>query len=406
MADRTVGQRIAYWRDRRGLTQTDFGALMGQSRRWVQDIEGGQRQTDPRLSVLERASEVLDVPLSHLLSDQQPRPTVVCVDAHEIAELKAAVVRPDVLLGTVAGSGPVPDLDTLRRDVAYAWTAFQAADYVPLGRVVPQLLVDTNRAVSALDGDQQRTALCHLSMAYQITTAIATKYSERSLARQAADRAVMAAERSGDPVIMASATRQLCDAMFHDGAGPAAVSVATAVGQALEGDLIARGAQGLSALGALFLKAAMAAAHTEAAPLAGDMLDHASGVADRLGVDGNALWTAFGPTNVGVHRVSANVALGRGGEAVDTAAAIDRNGLAALPRERRATLAVDVAAGLSHTRRREDAVAQLLDAERLAPQEVRCRPKTKRIISELQTLGAGPAESRLRALADRCGIER
>ncbi|MFD7335214.1 helix-turn-helix domain-containing protein [Streptomyces violascens] len=67
VADR-IGRRIAYWRDRRGFTQADFGRLMGQATRWVQDLEGGQRQRDPRLSVLVRAANVLRVPLEQLLS--------------------------------------------------------------------------------------------------------------------------------------------------------------------------------------------------------------------------------------------------------------------------------------------------------------------------------------------------
>ncbi|MFJ2587114.1 helix-turn-helix domain-containing protein [Streptomyces sp. NPDC087538] len=44
-----IGRRIAYWRERRAFTQADFGRMMGQTRRWVQDLEGGQRQQDPPL---------------------------------------------------------------------------------------------------------------------------------------------------------------------------------------------------------------------------------------------------------------------------------------------------------------------------------------------------------------------
>lgn len=66
--------RIAYWRERRGFTQADFGRLMGQTRRWVQDLEGSQRQQDPRLSVLVRAAEVLRIPLEQLLMDRPSEP--------------------------------------------------------------------------------------------------------------------------------------------------------------------------------------------------------------------------------------------------------------------------------------------------------------------------------------------
>ncbi|MEU7229949.1 helix-turn-helix domain-containing protein [Streptomyces chrestomyceticus] len=58
-----IGRRVAYWRERRRLTQANFGALMGQSRRWVQDFEAGQRQANPKISIVHRATAVLQVPL-------------------------------------------------------------------------------------------------------------------------------------------------------------------------------------------------------------------------------------------------------------------------------------------------------------------------------------------------------
>jgi hypothetical protein len=43
------------------------------------------------------------------------------------------------------------------------------------------------------------------------------------------------------------------------------------------------------------------------------LLNEAGSTAHRLGADANHAFTAFGPTNVGVHRVSAAVTLGDGG---------------------------------------------------------------------------------------------
>jgi transcriptional regulator with XRE-family HTH domain len=49
----TFGRRVAYWRDRRRITQADLGALIGKSRRWVQAVEAGECQADPQVSVVE-----------------------------------------------------------------------------------------------------------------------------------------------------------------------------------------------------------------------------------------------------------------------------------------------------------------------------------------------------------------
>ncbi|WP_282793737.1 hypothetical protein [Streptomyces sp. CC224B] len=96
----------------------------------------------------------------------------------------------------------------------------------------------------------------------------------------------MAAERSGDSMAMAGATRHLCDAMFHRGDGAAAVDLATAVAGRLEADLVDRGEQGLSVLGMLYPKATMAAAHAETRAAVPDLLEAAEASAERLGADG------------------------------------------------------------------------------------------------------------------------
>lgn len=397
-----IGRRISYWCARRSLTQADFGRLMGKSRRWVQDIEGGQRQSDPRISALEQAAQVLEVPLERLLSDTPVDSDHECVDTAELAAIRSALQKPEVLTGV--GVGEPKPIEALRRDVAYGWTAFQAADYTPLGRVLPHLLRDASMSARQSEGDRQRSAFAQLSMAFALTAAVSTKFGDSDLAFKAADRSVVAAERSGDPVATATAARHLVDAMFHTGQGAAAVALATAVAERLEADLVARGPHGLSALGMLHLKGAVAAAHIEARTAVPEFLDAAGESATRLGVDGNAMWTAFGPTNVALHRVSTAIRLFDGPQAVKAATAVDTGARDALPRERRANHLIDLARGQTLAGQRALAVETLLRAEDLAAQEVRCRANSRRLVEDLRTLGSGSADGRLRALAGRCGL--
>lgn len=88
------------------------------------------------------------------------------------------------------------------------------------------------------------------------------------------------------------------------------------------------------------------------------------------------------------------------------AAGIPEAALNNLPRERRAHLLTDRALGETLAGRYGKAVDTLLEAEALAPEEVRCRPRTQRLIEDLQLLGVGSAEGRLRSLAERCGLPR
>ncbi|MCD9145488.1 hypothetical protein [Streptomyces albireticuli] len=241
------------------------------------------------------------------------------------------------------------------------------------------------------------------------------KYGATDLALLASHRAVAAAQRCGDPVIMASAARHLADALTHHGQPKDASRFALAAATRVENELLTRGPDGLSVLGMLYLKAAMAQAtigesddrHAAAAAAAVPvLLDQADEHATHLGTDANALWTAFGPTNVRLYRVAAHVQLSQGTDAIATAQDIPATARAGLPRERRAHHLTDLARAYTQAGHREDAVDSLLDAEREAAEEVRCRPRTKQLVEDLRLLGAGAAEGRLRALADRCGLPR
>lgn len=61
--------------------------------------------------------------------------------------------------------------------------------------------------------------------------------------------------------------------------------------------------------GSLMLISSLIAARCQDRPGADQRLGHAQHLAERLGADANIGWTAFGPTNVLVHRMSAAVAL-------------------------------------------------------------------------------------------------
>lgn len=89
------------------MTQEQLGTLIGLSRRAVQDIDAGLRQSDPRLSLLERAAEALSIPIESLFSD---RDTAVreCVDATEIADLRAVLHRPAAHYPMAGDPGDAP----------------------------------------------------------------------------------------------------------------------------------------------------------------------------------------------------------------------------------------------------------------------------------------------------------
>jgi len=93
--------------------------------------------------------------------------------------------------------------------------------------------------------------------------------------------------------------------------------------------------------------------------------DHrAAQAADQLGQDANHLWTAFGPTNVAIHRVATAAELGDVQVALDLGPRVDTT---ALPMERRVRHALEVARAYSAWNRIDEALTTVLDAERIAP---------------------------------------
>lgn len=404
-----VGRRIAYWRDRRGFTQEDFGRLMDRSRRWVQDLEGGHRQADPRLSVLERAAEILRVPLEQLLTDAPSTPAQAPPPPTEVRAVLDVLDRHDVLTGTFTSGAEPSSLATLRRSLAYCCEAFQASHYSTLGKSLPGLLVDGHRAVADVDAGSSCEAHAVLSRVYQLTASFLHKYgSEATVAGAlAAERALAAGERAEDPVVIGAASRRVVKSLMYQHRPSAAVQFATSAANRLRSDLSRMGPLGLSTLGMLYLTAAVAssarARTTASVNAATTLVEEAEEAARSQGEDRNEDWTAFGPTNVHLHRVDVLVRVEDGLSALEAADALDAGAFATLTRERRAQHLISTARASLLTRRKNEAAASLLEAERLAPEEVRSRPTAVRLVQDI--VGVTPVPTgELRALAQRCGL--
>ncbi|MGW6454455.1 helix-turn-helix domain-containing protein [Streptomyces sp. NPDC055078] len=399
-----IGRRIAYWRDRRGLTQTDFGRLMGQTKRWVQDIEGGKRQTDPRLSVLVRAAEVLRIPLEQLLSDSLPNPPSAGPPAPP--EVQQVV---DALYGSAPDDRLVPSPAALQQRLVYCCEAFQACHFGALARDLPGLILDAERAAHTAPAGRAAEARGTLSRVYQLVTSYLHKYGQAasSQAALAADRALAAAERSGDPVQIGAAARRVTKSLVYQHRAEAAVEFSTAAARRLAADLTDRGPLGLSTLGMLYLSAALAASSqertTDRVRTASGLVDEAEEVANRQGGDRDEDWTTFGPTNIVLHRTDMLVRFEDGWSAMEAADALAPESVHALSRERRVGLHISKARAALLTRCQDQAAEELLKAHELAPEEVEGRPDAVTLVKDVVRATALPS-SRLRSLAARCGL--
>src|SRR5581483_6795077 len=139
----------------------------------------------------------------------------------------------------------------------------------------------------------------------------------------AADRSIVAAERAGDPLMMAAGAFRLgfvfLGARHFDQAEETARTAADALWfMAEEGR-----PEAMSLWGGLTLQRAVAASRLNEADTAYGHLDRARAVAERLGDGRNDYNTEFGPANVALHEIAVAVELGDAGRALRVADNVD-----------------------------------------------------------------------------------
>jgi transcriptional regulator with XRE-family HTH domain len=317
------------------------------------------------------------------------------------SETPAAVTLRDALLGCrpLAGGSEAPNLDRLGREVGAMFQARQESKYSDLMRMAPGLLQRGLQAVSELDGDDRLAAMAILSEIYQAIGGAFRKVGDLSLAAIAADRAMVAAEEHGSALTIANSARLLSRVLGDSGHHDQAVKVCSVVADRVKAEELRRPTpSSLSVYGQLLLAGAGAAAQGGDRALTADYFETAQSVGNQVGTDSNHRFTAFGPTNITVHRVHAAVVLGNGESAVQQARTVDLTRLPVV--ERRAQHLLDVALGYNLVGKPEQAAVALLTAEQIAAEEVRYGPIARLLVEQLRHRSS-ELSWKISALADR-----
>jgi hypothetical protein len=158
----------------------------------------------------------------------------------------------------------------------------------------------------------------------------------------------------------------------------------------------------VATFGALLLTAAVAAAQMDEAAQAWEFLGHAKSAASSLAGEHAGLCAVFGPVNLAIHGVQVATELGDGREALRRAERVDIARLPASLIERRTTLLIDMARSHAGQGNQGAAADTLLEAERLAPLEVRYNGVARGLLAELLAQRQVPTE--LREMAARVGV--
>ncbi|MDG4827275.1 helix-turn-helix domain-containing protein [Asanoa sp. WMMD1127] len=407
MDELPIGRRVAYWRARRRMSQQVFADRLGKSKSWVDKVERGVRRLD-KFSVVYEIADVLQLDVQLLLGkDPERRPDAInCIDQVEVEEIRAALERYDSISAFFDTQPNPQPLTEMRKAVSHAWLTFQHAKYGVLARALPKLLRDAQAADTAYSGGSDATAAAHLlGQVYQIASSSLRKLGEHELAWLAADRSIAVSQRAGDPLLAGTATYRVGSALLALGRARPALEVNVNIANRLApGGGNDSDPQRMSVYGMLLLQGAMASARIGDGATVRDLLNGAEEAAEAVGGDHNHYWTCFGPTNVKVHRAAAAVELGEGRAAVEVHEGIDQEGFASLLPERRAHHLLDIARGFAQMGDVEKASEMLLEGDRLAPSEIRCRPIAHEVMSDVLRRTRGTPPPAVAELAEHMGV--
>lgn len=391
------------------MSQQVFADAIGKSKSWVDKIERGVRRLD-KFSVLNEIADALTIDAQQLLGRETQRRSEHdnCIDQVEVNSIRASLERYE-RLGKYLGAAAIDAvaIPELRKSVAHAWHAYEKANYPALARELVDLLKSAPVAEENATGVEREEAAALLTQVYQIASTVLRKLGESQLSWLAADRAIGAAQRCDDPLLIGIATTRVANALRSLGRFQAALDLNIQVAHGMMAEIGAKARTdpaAMSVYGTLLLQGAMAASLSGDAATTRDLLHSASRAAERVGEGSNHYWTSFGPTNVDLHRVAAAVELGEGRQAWQIHQEINPDRLRALVPERRAHHYLDLARGCAQFGDLERAGRALVAAEKSAPSEIRCRPLAHDIITDVLRRSSGSTPLPVRQLAETIGV--
>lgn len=388
-----IGLRVARWRDIAGMTQLELAERVGASREQISRLENGHRPvTDRRLLYALASALGVDV------GDLTNQPAQVRT-RHDLAVYSAVPALRGALDDVPEDTGPV-DAAALAARVDRAMAARMACDYEALAATLPEAMADTRRLVNA-GGDGVELGL-GLFVRTAVCAALAVKpFGYVDLAARLAERAQLAAGRLGQPAEQAAASFAAAQCALASGTvGGRQRSLATSIAAADQlGDL--GDDEALTWYTMLHLHAGLSAAALSEPDDAVAHHHEAAATAVRLGSDPWRMEPM--PGNIGVWRVSIALDNGEPNRAPEFARRVAVESIRT--RQRRAHLHIFAGRGAYSAGDTAGAVQHFLQADEVAPSELRTRPSVKELVGQMVRDARRRGSEELRDLATRVGVD-
>lgn len=372
-----IGAKIAYWRKRRGKNQTTLAGMAGITQPYLSQIESGVRPVGRRATLVALAT-ALDVSVEEL-TGQPGDPTA---PARAGAAAWVPAIRQSLIMRDLGEIGDE------QGDLPEALAARARWDFAGAAPLLPPLISSARGADMVQTIAVAGSVLRHLGYA--------------DLARDASRLAVRAARQTEDIAWIGVAERMRVQYLPMD--LPATCELARRAADELQPHLT--DVRVRRAYGMLHLQAALAAGVRQRRDDAIAHLGEARQVADSVGEPedwDDLAQNCFGPANVDLWRP---VVLAELGDQQEALAAAHGTRPEVIPfRHRQAAWHLDHMLLLAGQRRDDEALAEFLRAETLAPQYVRLNPAATDAVRAIWTRARRAAVSgKLRRAAHMVGL--
>lgn len=402
LAGLSFGERLQRIRERRGKTRAVVAGLVGRSTEWLKAIESGRRHP-PRLEMMLKLAEALELrDLAELTGEQELPMTLAQHTSHDAVPPIREALR-EYGLSVDALTQPV-DIDTLKRRVADAWGLWHSSktQRTDVGRILPALIRDAQRATRLLDGPDRRRAYGALADVYALCEQILAWVCEPQLLWLVADRGMFAAREADDPLTIAGSAWVLGNVLRATSEEEHALSLARDAAGMLAPRLDDGSNEERAMWGALQLHAAITAARMGREGDALHHLDQGIAAARRLPDGYFHPWTVFGVPNAELHAVSVRVDLYKSRDALRHAQSVDPDRVPSVDRQSR--LWLEMARSYRYDHDFVAAHGALNRCFETSPDAAKYHPLARSIAGDLVDHGGPAVERDARVLATRLGL--
>lgn len=394
--DVLIGASVRKARRYQGLTLEQLAGRIGRSKGWLSMVENGVLALEKRGDIAAIA-DALEIDAADLIGRPFPAFTRAVPD---LAAMRDALLENSI--GDPAAPAAKPLTQLAAQEMPALRENWRDGRYQDQAAGLGPLLADLHAHASG--GRKRADALALLTEAAVYAKDLAKEMGDADLAWIAAERATQAAAIHGGAVTRGMAAWAMAVAR-PTATRSRALLAAGPNADAIKADLEREDDPlGWQVYGMLRLTAALAAHLTGDSDQSAAQHAEASRVAARIG-ELPGRWEAFGPANAALWGVSLLNEAGEPGRAMEASKAVDPADL--ISAARRSALRLERGRALTMLGKRDDAIAELHDAERASPLRFRCDATARELVGTMLERSRQQAGGReLRGMAWRMGVIR